>query len=150
MPGQTDWRVQITHYLSHRDYTIVQRECYHRHAKRRLPCVTAACEQDPRKYLKNTVCSQGLSTSCPFRLKSKGDPVSLIYLDVTPVPVSCIWVCFPLLWPKIGTNHTRASCADYTETVKAIKCMQNIITMCDSLNKEPVWPGLDHHPAVLA
>ncbi len=109
MPGQTDWRVQITHYLSHRDYTIVQRECYHSHAKRRLPCVTAACEQDPRKYLKNTVCSQGLSTSCPFRLKSKGDPVSLIYLDVTPVPVSCIWVCFPLLWPKIGTNHTRAS-----------------------------------------
>lgn len=119
MPGQTDCRVQITHYLSHRDYTIVQRECYHRHAKRRLPCVTAACEQDPRKCFKNTVCSQDLSISCPFRLKSKGDPVSLIYLDVPPVPVSCIWLCFPLLQPTIGTYHTRAS----KET--KLKCKSN-------------------------
>lgn len=76
MPGQTDGGVRITHYLSHRDYTIVQRERYHRHAKHILPRVTAASEQDSLKCLKNTVCVQDLSISCPLRLKSKGDPIS--------------------------------------------------------------------------
>lgn len=84
MPGQTGYGVRIARYLSHGDYTIVQRECYHRHAKHILPCVKAAGEQDSLKRLKNTVCVQDLSISCPLRLKSKwGSPISqIVYFDV--------------------------------------------------------------------
>lgn len=73
------------------------------------PLCNGGMRTGPSKMLKEYSLLAGFIYSCPFRLKSKGDPISLIYLDVLPVPVSCIWVCFPLLWPKIGTNHTRAS-----------------------------------------
>lgn len=83
MPGQTGCGVRIARYLSHGDYTIVQRECYHRLAKHILPRVKAAGEQDSLKRLKNAVCVQDLSISCPLRLKSKGDPISqIVYFDV--------------------------------------------------------------------
>lgn len=149
MPGQTDCRVQITHYLSHRDYTIVQRECYHRHAKRRLPCVTAACEQDPRKCLKNTVCSQGLSIHVLLDSNQKVTPYHWyiwMYSQCQSHVSGCVFLSSGL---KKGQITQEPLCRLHWN-VKAIKRMQNIITMCDSLNTEPVWPGLDHHPAVLA
>lgn len=159
MPGQTDFGVHITRYLSHRDYTIVQRECYHRHAKHILPCVKAAGEKDSLKRLKNTV----LSISCPLRLKSKGDPILQIYLDVPRVQNSCISVCFSRLGPTTGTYHiiqhfcTRPTVVSVWNKMKSeqnkiyAKCNANMWSKLNGslnslnpsceVNTEPVRPG---------